>query len=88
MRARKLISIALLAAPLVGASGLALAELPGPDWMPIEEVRKGLLASGYSEITKLEAEENHWDGEGIKDGQKMKFDADPKTGAILGEAPE
>jgi hypothetical protein len=88
MHARGLIGIALLAAAVAGSSGRALAERPGPDWMPVEEVRKGLLASGYSEITKLEAEDDHWDGEGIKDGQKMKFDADPKTGAILGEAPE
>lgn len=83
-----LIGIALISLVFAGSSGRALAELPSPDWMPAEEVRKGLLALGYSEITKLEAEEDHWDGEGIKDGKKMKFDADPKTGAILGEAVE
>lgn len=88
MQARGSIGIAVLVATVAFGSGRALAEQPGRDWMPVEEVRKGLLASGYSEITKLEAETDHWDGEGIKDGQRMMFDADPKTGAILGEAPQ
>lgn len=88
MRALRTIGFAILIAAATNVSGGAMAEQPGPDWMPAAEVRKGLLAAGYSEITKLEAEDNHWDGEGVKNGQKMKFDADPKTGAILGEAPE
>ncbi len=56
--------------------------------MPLEQVKAKLLASGYSSITKIEADDGHWDGEGIKNGQKMKFELDPKTGEVLGEAPE
>lgn len=66
----------------------AMADQPGPDWMPMEQVKAKLLSSGYSSITKIEADDGHWDGEGIKNGQKMKFDLDPRTGEILGEAPE
>jgi hypothetical protein len=71
-----------------GLSGLAMADQPGSDWMPIDQVRKALMAEGYTEISKLEADDGHWDGEGIKNGRKMKFDADPKTGAILGEVAD
>ncbi|UYW28257.1 PepSY domain-containing protein [Methylorubrum extorquens] len=66
----------------------AMADQPGLDWMPMERVKTKLMASGYSSITKIEADDGHWDGEGIKDGQKMKFELDPKTGEILGEAPQ
>lgn len=68
-------------------TGLARADQPGPDWMPAEQVRAKLEAAGYSAITKLEADDGHWDGEGTKDGQAMTFELDPKTGAILGEMP-
>ncbi|WP_338011776.1 PepSY domain-containing protein [Methylobacterium sp. Leaf399] len=70
------------------ASGGALADQPGPDWMTADAVKRQMLSSGYSEVTKLEADDGHWDGEGIKDGRKMKFELDPKTGAVLGEMPD
>ncbi|WOH47641.1 hypothetical protein [Bradyrhizobium sp. sBnM-33] len=35
---------------------------------------------------KLEADDDQWEGEGIKNGQKMDFHADPKTGVITSEA--
>jgi hypothetical protein len=65
----------------------AMAEAPGADWLTPAQMKQALKSAGYSEITKLEADDGHWDGKGIKDGRKMKFDADPKTGAILGEVP-
>lgn len=75
---------------MLGLSGPmgAMADQPGPDWMPMEQVKAKLMASGYSSITKIEVDDGHWDGEGIKNGMKMKFELDPKTGDILGEAPE
>ena len=69
------------------ALGSAFADQPGPDWMPAEKIKQKLISSGYSSITKIEADDGHWDGEGVKDGQKMKFEVDPKTGDILGEMP-
>ena len=65
----------------------AMADQPGPDWMPMEQVKAKLLSSGYSSITKIEADDGHWDGEGVKNGQTMRFELDPKTGEIIGEAP-
>jgi hypothetical protein len=36
----------------------------------------------------LEADDGRWEGEGIKDGKKMEFHADPKTGVITFEKPD
>lgn len=77
----------LLAAALGALPLTAQAETPGPDWLTQAQMRQALKGAGYSEVTKLEADDGHWDGEGIKDGRRMKFDADPRTGAILGEVP-
>jgi hypothetical protein len=80
------ISIAAFALALsVGSASLAMAEQPGPDWMPAQQVIENVLKSGYTQISKIEAEHGRWKGEGIKDGKKMDFHADPKTGAITSE---
>lgn len=70
------------------ALGAVLADQPGADWMPAEKVKQKMMSSGYTSITKLEADDGHWDGEGVKNGQKMKFEVDPKSGDILGEMPD
>jgi hypothetical protein len=61
------------------------ADQPGPDWMPALQVIDKVLNSGYTQVTKLEADDGQWEGEGIKNGQKMEFHADPKTGVIISE---
>ena len=80
-------TVALALAMQFVTLGSALADEPGVDWMPAERVKQKLISSGYTSITKIEADDGHWDGEGVKDGQKMKFEVDPKTGDILGEMP-
>lgn len=70
---------------LTAAAGAARADQPGPDWMPMEQVKAMLMQSGYSEVTKLEADDGHWEGEGLKNGKKMEFHADPKTGMVTSE---
>lgn len=69
----------------MGLQGVALADQPGPDWMPLEQVKQKLMSSGNTSIIKIEAEDGHWDGEGMKNGKVMQFDVDPQTGDILGE---
>ena len=61
------------------------ADQPGPDWMPAQQVIEQVLKSGYTQVTSLEADDGRWEGEGIKDGKKMDFYADPKTGVITSE---
>ena len=81
----KLTSTIFAVALSAGSLDLARADQPGPDWMPAEQVKQKVLQSGYSQVTKLEADDGRWEGEGVKNGQKMDFHADPKTGVITSE---
>jgi peptidase YpeB-like protein len=79
--------IAIIVFASLSASSLSLAEADQPeaDWMPAELVTQTIIQFGYTEITKLKADGGEWEGEGVKNGQKMEFRADPKTGAIIEE---
>ena len=84
----KLASVAFAVALSAGSLNLARADQPGPDWMPAQQVIEQVLKSGYTQVTQLEADDGRWEGEGgegIKNGQKMDFHADPKTGVIIFE---
>jgi hypothetical protein len=85
---RRLAALAFAAAFVAGSATFALADRPGPDWMPAEQVILKLKAAGYSEIAKIEADDGRWEGEGMKAGRWMDFHADPHTGAILMEKPD
>jgi len=69
----------------VGSVGWSRADEAEPDWIPIQQIIEKALKSGYTQITKIEADDGRWEGEGIKNGQKMEFRADPKTGEIISE---
>lgn len=81
----KIASVGFAAALSIGSLNLAMADQPGPDWMPAQQVIEKVLKSGYTQVTQLEADDGRWEGEGIKNGQKMDFHADPKTGVITFE---
>ena len=81
----KLASIALAVALSTGSLNLGRADQPGTDWMPAQQVIEQVLKSGYTQVTKLAADDGRWEGEGVKNGQKMAFQADPKTGVITTE---
>lgn len=80
--------LALVVTLACAASSGAFADQPGADWMPADQVKQKLMAAGYTSITEFEADDGHWEGEGVKNGVKMQFHADPKTGAILSEKPD
>ena len=83
---KKLASVVFAVALSMGSLNLArAADQPGPDWMTAQQVIEQVLKSGYTQVTKLEADDGRWEGEGIKNGQKMEFHADPKTGVIMSE---
>lgn len=85
---RHLTALAAAGMILAGTATAALADRPGADWMPAEQVILKLKAAGYSAIAKIEADDGRWEGEGMKAGQWMDFQADPRTGAILMEKPD
>lgn len=82
---KKLAVLVFAAALSASSPNLTNADQPGPDWMPAEQVKQKVVQSGYTEVTKLEADDGKWEGEGVKNGKKMDFHADPKTGAITHE---
>jgi hypothetical protein len=88
MRLNRLPTRLLALALGTGPASLALADMPGADWMPADQVKQKLMAAGYTSITAFEADDGHWEGEGMKNGVRMPFHADPKTGAILTEKPD
>ena len=81
----KLALIGLAAALSFSGLHVARADKPRPDWMTAQQVIEQVLKSGYTQVTRIEAEDGRWEGEGIKNGQKTEFHADPKTGAITSE---
>lgn len=81
-------ALALVLAWMIGPVVHASADEPGSDWMPREQIRQKLLEGGYSEITQLEADDGHWEGEGVKGGKRVEFHLDPNSGAILSEKPK
>ena len=70
------------------AVSVAHADRPGADWMPIQQVIEKVLKSGFTLVSKIEADDGRWEGEGVKDGQRMKFHADPRTGEIISARPD
>ena len=83
-----LLPLVLAATLACAGSALAKEDKPGPDWIPAGQVKQKLMDAGYSSITELEADDGHWEGEGVKNGVKMEFHVDPKTGAITKEKPD
>lgn len=78
-------ALALTLAWMVGPLAHASADDPGSDWMPREQIRQKLQEAGYTEITELEADDGHWEGEGVKGGKRVEFHLDPNSGAVLSE---
>ena len=81
----KISTAAFTLALSVVTANLAKADQPGPDWMPARQVIEKVLQAGYTQVTQLEADDGRWEGEGVKNGQKMDFHADPRTGVITFE---
>ncbi|MBP1296748.1 PepSY domain-containing protein [Bradyrhizobium elkanii] len=42
---------------LLALNAVARADQPGADWMPMEQVKAKVLQSGYTQVTKLEADD-------------------------------
>lgn len=80
---------ALFAACLL-ATGTALADRPGADWISIEEALGKAKAAGYTQIHKIEADDNgYWEGEGLKqDARLHEFRIDGKSGQVIRDQPD
>lgn len=66
-------------------STAAWADQPGADWkVSKDQAEATLKGAGYTQITKIEADDGHWQGEGIKaDGKQYEFKVDPRDGKVV-----
>ena len=50
--------------------------------MSADQAKSKLMAAGYSNVTSIEADDGHYEGEGVKGGQVHEFHLDPHSGAL------
>lgn len=77
--------VAGVAAALILCSSIAMADRPGQDWIPISKVISIMQDQGYTQISKVEADDGRWEGEGMKDGKVYEIDIDPTSGKVIRE---
>ena len=75
----KTLLVAVVAAASLGSS--AFADTPGKGWISDAKVKTILAKRGY-QVTKLEADDGHWEGEARKANVRYEFHVDPRSGAI------
>jgi len=75
---RKLLIVAVLAS---GISTPALADVPGRNWISSAKVTAMLAKRGYR-VTKIEADDGHWEGDAVRRGLKYEFHVDPRSGQV------
>lgn len=82
-------SIIVLAALIAGTTALpAQADTPGRGWISEARVKALLAKQGYT-VTKIEADDGHWEGEATKrGGGRFEFHVDPKTGKVTKMQPD
>lgn len=56
--------------------------------MTKDQVTQKLNGMGYTNVSGLEADDGHWEGEAVLNGKIVEFHADPTTSAIMTEKPK
>lgn len=57
------------------------ADVPGRNWISKARVSHILASKGYR-VTKLEADDGHWEGDAVRRGAKYEFHFDAHSGRI------
>lgn len=63
------------------------SDRPSADWIQKPALKQQMQAAGYSAIT-VGADDGHWEGEAVKDGHIVEFQADSHTGKITKSQPK
>lgn len=71
---------------VLAVAGLALAspafaDMPGRDWISSAKVSAMLAKRGYR-VTKIEADDGHWEGEAVRKAMRYDFHVDPHSGQV------
>jgi hypothetical protein len=53
-----------------------------------DQVKAKIEAAGYTNVSDIRREEDHFDAKATKDGKKVALDVDAKTGAVTPEDEE
>lgn len=72
-------AVALMVAALSPAP--AFADVPGKGWISREKASAVLAKRGYK-MTKIEADDGHWEGDAVRKGLRYEFHVDPRTGRV------
>ena len=76
---------AAFAVAILGSGAAFAADKPAPTGSPSSKPEKA-KAAGYTELHGIEADEDGWEGEGMKqDGKKYEFSIDGRTGEVTKE---
>ena len=73
---------------VLAASGLAHADQPGTDWIPADQVIQKLTGKGYTNFSKVEADDGYWELEADLNGVRYDLHVDPKSGEITKSEPD
>jgi hypothetical protein len=65
----------------LGLSNAALADQPGRNWLSRPALHQAIARQGY-QITKVEADDGHWEGEMTRARKLYEFHADPLSGHL------
>ena len=74
----KLLIFAVVA---TGISTPTSADVPGGNWISSAKVTAMLAKRGYR-VTKIEADDGHWEGDAFRRGLKYEFHVDPHSGRL------
>jgi len=83
----KRLSLAIAAAWLAASSAPGFADQPGPDWISADRVIQKLTEKGYTNISKVEADDGRWEAKAVLNGARQKVYLDPRTGEVVGHKP-
>ena len=87
MRTR-FIALAPMMLVLAAATSPAHGDQPGADWMKSDQVIEKLTALGYTNFSKIEADDGHWELEADLKGVRYDLSVDPKSGEVIKSEPD
>ena len=80
---------AALAVAILGSGATFAADKPGADWISLEQAVEKAKAAGYTELHGIEADDDGWEGEGMKqDGKKYAHRLPPGGAALSSHLPQ
>lgn len=71
----------IAAVAIAGIGTPALADVPGKTWIGSAKVKAMLAKRGYR-VTKIEADDGHWEGEAVRRNARYEFHVDPHSGQV------